>query len=150
MTLEMDLPQLALFELEFAPSSTAERIPAVWQALEAMTSPNLIERQAGLEQLIAIGAPQQSPLAASVLAMRISDSDVQLRSRIVYALGEVLLPTVDEIPVLLVRQHLKSVCENWAIEDITLLLEVVDHDPETQIAASALLNLCSRSGKILA
>ena len=43
------------------------------------------------------GALNLSPLAASVLAMRISDPDVHLRASIVRDLDEVFLPTSDEI-----------------------------------------------------
>lgn len=149
MTLEIDLPQLALFELEYAPSGTAERFPAVWQALEAITSPNLTDRQAGLNQLIALDVIRLSPLVASVLAMCLSDPDIQLRTRIVCALGDVLLPTADEMLAPQVRQHLKVVCASWTRENVMLFLEVVDSDPQALVATSALLNLCSRSGKQL-
>jgi hypothetical protein len=149
MNLKIDFPQPVLFEVEKAPTDTTEHLPAVWNALEAITSPKLIDRQAGLDQLIEIGAPRLSPLAASVLAMRISDPDVQLRSCIVRALGEMLLPSSDELTAPLVRQHLKAVCAGWTREDILFLLEVVDHDPHALPATSALLNLCSRSGKLL-
>ncbi|MEN8172375.1 MAG: hypothetical protein ABFS03_05785 [Chloroflexota bacterium] len=149
MTIKIDFPQPVLFDLENAPADTKDVLPAIWHALEATTSPNVMDRQAGLDQLLAEDVLRVSPLVASVLLMRISEPDIQLRTRTVHALGEVLLHKTDQIPSYLVRQHLKHICLGWKCEHINLLLEVVDQDPLTLDAISALLTLCSQSGKLL-
>jgi hypothetical protein len=144
MTLETEMPQLALFEQVQMPAGITGNYSAIWQALEATTSHNATDRQAGLDQLIASGAPRLSPLIAAVLAIRLSDPDIQLRTRIVYVLGDVL-----EMPAPQVRQHLKGAMVNWTRDNIVYLLEVVDYEPQATAATAALLNLCSQAGELL-
>jgi hypothetical protein len=144
MTLEIEIPQLALFEQVQTPSGITEHYSTIWQALEATTSHNATDRQAGLDHLIASDAPRLSPLIAAVLAIRLSDPDIQLRTRIVYVLGDVL-----EMPAPQVRQHLKGAMVNWTRDNIVFLLEVVDYEPQASAATAALLNLCSQAGELL-
>ena len=62
----------------------------IWQAAERLASPRAAERDAALDYLVGQGVARKSPLIAYLLATRISDPDLEVRSHIVKALGGVV------------------------------------------------------------
>ena len=90
--LSFNLSQPALFDFSEPSSGAMELFPAVWSAAEDLTSPEAATRRAGLERLVEMGAPRLSPLIAYLLATRLTDPDLNLRTSVVQVLSDVLAP----------------------------------------------------------
>ena len=77
---------------EFNPSNSnkAEVLARIWEALESLTSPELLNRIAGLEHIVKLDAVRQYPLVVYVLMTRITEPDIELRTRIIQLLGSIL------------------------------------------------------------
>ncbi len=60
----------------------------IWEALESLTSPELMNRIAGLGRIIKLDGVRQYPLVVYVLVTRITEPDIELRTRIVQLLGK--------------------------------------------------------------
>ena len=86
-----------------------ELFPAVWNAAEAITSPDVDVRLDGLTALEETNAAYYSPLVAYLVASRLVDPDLKMRARVIGLLGDVI-QTVDVDPIILqdVRQHVAA------------------------------------------
>ncbi|UCD98428.1 MAG: hypothetical protein JSV42_15970 [Chloroflexota bacterium] len=90
-------PQPQLFLLEES-IGTLELFPAVWSALEDLTSEESDIRLKGLAQIIKLNGARHSPVVAYILTTRITDPNIELRARIVEALSDVLSPDKSGLP----------------------------------------------------
>ena len=146
---EMYFPQLGLFEFEKTATGTAELFPAVWRALEGSASPDVIDRNRGLDDLISLDAPRLSPLVAYMLATRLVDPNIKFRRRVIQTLGDIILNSNGDKMPIEVRRHLKAHCAVVGRGTVLSVLEVADFDPEIESQIAAIFNLCSHSGAIL-
>jgi hypothetical protein len=154
MEAEPPLPRAGqpfLFEWGEASSGTLELYPEVWNAVEALASPDPSARQVGLAQLQNLGAARLSPLAAYLLATRLTDSDIELRGQIIQVLAEVLnrdetgRPAPDSV-----RQALTGQLSRMRTREIYALLQAITHQANLAGAVARLLNACPRAGNHLA
>jgi hypothetical protein len=146
---EMLYPQLGFLEFEKSISGTAELFPTVWQALEGLASPDIIERNASLDVLLETEAPKLSPLVAYILATRLVDQNITFRQRIIEAIGKIIAPDEGPAPPPEVRRHLKGHCTLIGRGTILAILEVAAIDSSVDSHIISIFNLCSHSGTIL-
>jgi hypothetical protein len=76
-----------LLDVQETTPSRFDYSPAVWQAAEALIAPDLVSRQVGLDRLIEYQAASANPLVAYVLATRLAEPDLRLRTRVVESLA---------------------------------------------------------------
>lgn len=127
-----------------------ELFPAVWMALEALTSPVVETRRSGIEELVRLNAPRFSSLVAYVLATRISDPDIAIRIEVIQALGEILSPDEDgNLAPEIVRQHLVGTLAQIRQRPIYALLEAAASEDRLDQYVSRLLNACPQAGNTL-
>jgi hypothetical protein len=130
-------------------------LPVIWEALESLTSQELIDRITGLERIIEFNAAYQYPLAIYILLSRISEPDIELRTRIVKLLVNILETGVssvkDEIsPIGEIKQTLIALLAGLRTRQIFSLLQVSEFDKNTEEAVVTLLSYCSFAGGHLA
>lgn len=143
------LPQPPLFVLEES-TGRVELFPAVWSALEDLTMPEAKMRREALDRLLELNAPRFSPIAAYVLVTRLTDPDLELRARIVQALGEALLPDAEGHPAPEeVRDHLVYHLSQARTRQVFALLQVAEKFPAVLAHAARLLDACPYAGKQL-
>lgn len=145
------LAQPTLFDLGETSFGALELFPSVWSAAEALTFPDVSTRRAGLERLAKLNAVRLSPLVAYLVATRLSDPDIELRTRVVQVVAEVLAPDnqgqAAPEPVL---QQLKGYLSQMRTRQLFALLQVADFDPSSEPYIAALLNACPYAGHNLA
>ena len=153
--IKVDIEQPDLNELNPCNSNKADALPVIWEALESMTSPELLNRITGLRHIIKLDAVRQHPLVVYVLMTRITEPDIELRTRIVRLLGSIL--------DLEVRGHKKAATSLEAVKktlvtalagmrtrQIFAMLQVIEFDKSADEAVSNLLSYCSFAGGHLA
>lgn len=115
----------------------------VWGACEAVTSPDINVRREGLERLLTLDVVRKSPLVAYLLASRIVEPDLALRTRVVNVLAEIFSRDQDEAPVSnQVKQHLNSYLSQMRTRPIFALLQVAEMDSGCEDRVALLLNNC--------
>lgn len=145
-----DLIQPVLFDFSDQATGAVELFPAVWSAAEDFISPDVNNRLVGLDMLLKLNAPRLSPLITYLLATRIIDPDINLRSRIVNALGELLMADKEgRLTPLTVRRCLMSYLNQMRTRPIFSLLEVRIQYPEQRDNIARLLNACPNAGRHL-
>jgi hypothetical protein len=145
------IPQPMLFDFYEPSTSTLELFPMVWRAAEELTSPDVQIRLAALDSLLELDAPRLSPLVAYVLATRIIDPDLELRYRVIRAIGRLLsLDTKGNVTPEPVRQHLRAYLSQMSRRGILDLLEIGEKFPSAESEVASLLNICSHAGGVLA
>lgn len=144
--------QPKLFVTEIATSQgMMELFPAVWISAEELVSEDIKTRNSALDQLISAQAIRLSPLVVYLVATRISEADLSLRTRILETLAAVMRPdenghsAPDEV-----RQNLVSYFSQLSREQVLAILQVGDSQPELNSQIIRLINLCSRAGVHLA
>jgi hypothetical protein len=143
--------QPSLFGFSDSAVGVAELFPAVWRALEQLTSPTLSEREAGLSRIVELDAHRLSSLVAYVLATRIDDQSIEFRFEVVQVLGELLSPvTEDAVPTAEVKATLKAYLAQMRQRKIFALLQVGDHHLSAGTSVAVLLKACSNAGRVLA
>ena len=146
--MDTDFSQLVLFNFTDTASGALEIFPEVWGALEKLTSPDLLERRDALDCLIVLDAARLSPLVSYLVATRIYDPDLELRSKVVDVLGKILSPReTGKLAAPKVRLHLKEYCLQMGNRGFLMLLEVANAYPDTESKVASLFNLCSQSGE---
>ncbi|MBN2146036.1 MAG: hypothetical protein JW726_01565 [Anaerolineales bacterium] len=149
--LSLETAQPALFEYGEAATGTLELFPAVWSAAEELVSPESSTRHKGLDRLLEMGAARLSPLVAYLFATRLSDTDLHLRVRVVYALGSLMVPDVKGyVAPEPVRRYLAQALSQMRTRQIFALLEVAVEDPGAANVVARLLNACPYAGSHLA
>ena len=145
-----DLHQLAFFEYGKTSQGRLELYPAVWSAAEALASPELTTRKAGMAQLCELGAARFSPLLAYLIATRLIEPDIELRLMIIQELVKVFQPDSDG---LLAPEKVRSTLEGYMCQmrtrQVFALLEVVERDPEIAVSVVRLFNECAYAGNHL-
>jgi hypothetical protein len=128
-----------------------ELFPSVWSAAEALCGPDEKLRSEGLSRLEEMGAPRLSPLIAYLIATRLSDPNLELRSRVVRILGNLLaLDAQGNTTPENVRRYLVTRLSQMRTRDTFHLLEVVVSYPDTAPYVTHLLDACPYAGKHLA
>jgi hypothetical protein len=128
-----------------------ELYPAVWNATEALASPDRVTRQHGIDAILDVGAQNVSPLVAYMLATCVNDPDIYIRRRIVLILADLLLfdpigrPAIENI-----RKTVSNYLHKMQEETITGILEVAVMDEQADQAIFYLFNACPYAGKYLA
>lgn len=146
-----ELLQPTLFDFSDQTTGAVELFPAVWSAAEDLVSPDLPRRLKGLEKLLELNAPRLSPLITYLLATRILDTDINLRVRIVKALGELLmLDKEGHVSPEPVRKYLMTYLNQMRTRPIFSLLEVGSQYPSEEENIARLLNACPNAGRHLA
>ncbi len=118
--------------------------------LEDLLAPDLELRRKGLETLVEMDAHRRSPLAAVVIAGQIREPDIDLRTKIVAALAEVLFPDSEsERPPSEVTSRIRHVLGGMRRREIYALLQVIAHDAAQLVRVGSLLQACSFSGETM-
>jgi hypothetical protein len=151
----VNIEQPDLIELNSSNSNKAEVLPVIWEALESLTSPELMSRITGLKRIIKLDAARQYPLVVYVLMTRITEPDIELRTRIVKLLGGFLGPDARSskkpvVPLEAVKRTLTSSLTGMRTRQIFALLQVIEFDKSAEEAVSCLLGYCSFAGGHLA
>lgn len=119
----------------------------IWEAAESLTSPDLMKRTAALEQLIEYDVVRQLPLISYLLVTRLTEPDIELRTRIVKALGGVACTSVSDSPIS--RTVLKTLIYHLSrirTREIFALLQVAEYDKSTEPYIAGLLSCSSFAG----
>jgi hypothetical protein len=139
--------QRGLYSLDDTDTDVIEPLPELWEALEAFTCSDLNTRRAGLDRLALLDVTLRSPLAAYILATRLDDPDLSLRTRVVQMLGDVLQPECDgAVTAAGVRLQLGAYLAKMRTRQIYALLQVAEADPSTVEPIACLLNHCPYGG----
>jgi len=126
-------------------------LPALWEATSALVSSELENRFAGLKRLDESDSIRHNSLVTYLLTTRITEPDIELRTRIVRALANVLTP--DEQGHLPPENVILNLCHYLSAmrtRQIFALLQVTDFDPSTEPIVALLLSYCSFAGNHLA
>ncbi len=128
-----------------------EKMVVVWEAAEALTSPDLETRHKGLKDLLAQDAVRRHPLVAFVLTSRLLEPDIALRAHIVDALADVVTPDGHGDPLdAPAYRALTAQLREMRTRQIYALLQVVDFDKSSEPQVMGLLDHCSFAGGHLA
>lgn len=149
--LSLPLNQPVLFNFTDTSTGEVELFPSVWGAAEEFISPDTSLRRKGLDTLRQIGAPRLSPLIAYLLATRLTDSDLELRMRIVLTLSETIAPDREgKLASEGVLQTLTASLSQMRTHTIYNLLEVAASEPLLQPHVARILNCSPFAGNHLA
>jgi hypothetical protein len=119
----------------------------IWQAAERLASPSAAERDAALDYLVEHGAARKSPLITYLIATRISDPDLEVRSHIVKALGGIVeVDAQGEHAADQVIIQLQGFLAQLSKEQILSLLEVSDQYLTAEESLIEIFKLCSYAG----
>jgi hypothetical protein len=136
-----------LLELKESTSGGFEFLPAIWDAAVALISPELENRFSGLKRLEESDVMRRHPLVSYLLATRIVEPDIELRTRVVKALAGVFSSEDEEhTSSETVRLHLSNYLSGMRSRQIFALLQVADFDPSAEPVVAALLSYCSFAG----
>lgn len=127
-----------------------EFLPLIWDAAEAFTSPSLETRCEGLKRLIESEAVRNHSLIAYLLFSRLNETDIELRTRIVATLAEVLISGGNEPDTQPSYAGLVSWLSELRTRQIYALLQVAEFDRSAEYPIAALLEQCSYAGEHLA
>lgn len=142
--------QLPLFVYGEPTANILEVLPTVWNATEALASPEVVNRHHGIDTLVDLGVQRVSPLVAYMVATCLNDTDIYIRRRVAYILADLLIndpgisPTPDPVrnTVINYLQHMRE-------ETLFGLLEVAVMDPLVEKSIYHLLNSCPLAGEYL-
>ena len=142
--------QPRLFGPETTSSGTAELFPAIWNAAEDLSNPIPSVRKLALECLEYTGAARISPLVSYLIATRLNDPDLELRSQVVRILGEALAPDAQgNIAPEAVTTQLTYYLSDMRTRQIFSLIQVLVHNPELAPQVIRILNACLFAGNHL-
>jgi hypothetical protein len=128
----------------------AQKRTAMLRALESFVAPDIPTRRQGLEKLLAIDAHRRSPLAAVVLAQRVEEPDIKIRTSILRAIEQVLKPRKRQRrPATQVRHWLIHTLSQMRTRQVYAILQVLAHDPDERDCVCCILNACSFAGETL-
>jgi hypothetical protein len=136
-----------VYELDEVGTRISEALPDLWEALEAFTSSDINSRRAGLDRLITLDVIHQSPMVAYILATRLDEPDLSLRTRVVMVLGDLLQPSTNgSNQVAQVKLQLSAYIAHMRTRRIFALLQVADANPSTHESICRILNHCPFGG----
>lgn len=145
MTVQQDF--LGIKDLEtLSPGKLSE----LHKALEDLLSSAVEVRRGAVDRLYAMDAHRRSPLAAPLLAYRLYEPDVELRTKIVQSINEIIdIGDSSERPPAKVRELLNEALRDIGEREVYCLLELLEHDDVTLEAVCLILNQCSSSCEVL-
>ncbi len=135
-------------EISAAPG--VENLAGVWQACEALSSPDLEARWWGVKRLADFNAVRRFPLVAYLLTTRLTEPDIALRERVVQMLAGVLTGDSNEPLIPAVYHSLTSALASMRVRPIYALLQVALFNPMVEPMVAGLLSYCSYAGQHLA
>ncbi len=144
-------PQPTLFEISQPSQRVGELFPAIWNALELLSSPQVERRHQAMDQIFELDAHCISPMVAYMVTTRIEDQDIDMRLRAVQAVGQVLRAcngnggAPSEI-----RQAVTPYLSQMRRRKIYGLLQILEAHPSAETDVAAVLNVCSFAGSTLA
>jgi hypothetical protein len=142
--------QPRLFGPESTSSGVAELFPAVWNAAEDLANPVSSVRQLALECLDNTGAVRISPLVSYLIATRLNDPDLELRSHVVRILGNVLAPDANgDMAPEAVTSQLAYYLSDMRTRQVFGLVQVLVHKPDVAPQVIRILNTCVFAGNHL-
>ena len=151
LAIEQSMLQQTLFGVNPPQSVQPEFFPILWEAAEALTSPELPVRQKGLEQIEELHAARQSPLLAYLLSTRLREPDVALRARIVRLTGSILMPDENgQLALDSVRLQITHSLAQMRTYSLMALMQVLESDETLEPYIIRLLGACSVAGEYLA
>lgn len=149
--MQVETLQPELFIYGETSEGTLELFPAVWSACEELVASELSARHTGLTKLMALNAPRLSPLVAYLLATRVTEPDLGLRSQVVSALAGLLITDQQgRAAPENVRRTLRAYLIQIRQPAILALLEVGVAEPEKESHLAILFNACPEAGSFLA
>jgi HEAT repeat protein len=144
------LAQPALFNFTETTSGAVELFPAVWSAVEDLTSPQPLARRSALLRIKELSAHRLSPLVAYILATRLADPDLDVRVGVIRLLAEILTPDPQgRQNAENVNRHLVSYLSQMDAGLLTAILEAVEMEPDVEALAARLVNYCPSAGTFL-
>ena len=143
--------QPVLFDLGESSSGSVELFPGVWHLCEGLISADVAVRRKSIDQLLITDAARLLPLVAYLLATRITDPDLDIRARVIFILGETLLPDKEGHPAAeAVRQCLGTYLAQIRTRQIFAMLQTLPRQPDLEPGVARLLNACPYAGNQLA
>lgn len=142
--------QLPLFVYGEPTADLLDVLPAVWNATEALASPDATARHRGMDALVEFGAQRASPLVAYMVASCLVDTDIYIRRRAAYIVADLINhdpsmnPTSESV-----RKAASTYLHNMREESIFGLLEVALMDPLVEKYIYHLFNECPMAGNYL-
>jgi HEAT repeat protein len=144
------IDQPPLFELGDSSAGTTELFPAVWNAIEALISPEASVRRAGILQITQLNAARLSPVAVYLIATRITDPDLEVRASVIIALGSVLNPGLGhQTATLVVRQQLAAYLSQIHTREAFALLQAAEFSHALVDQIASIFNSCPYAGNHL-
>jgi hypothetical protein len=142
--------QLPLFVYGEPAENFFELLPMVWNATQALISPDPTTRSRGLDAVLEIGAHRASPLVAYLIATCIGDADLHIRRRAIYIVADLIRVEVGGIPAYEeIRNVIINYLHNAAEKLVYCLLEVDLIDPDCEISIYQIFNVYAMAGKYL-
>ncbi|NIS83536.1 MAG: hypothetical protein GTO14_25815 [Anaerolineales bacterium] len=142
--------QAALFEPKVLDGLSPRKRTSMLRALEALVAPDPKVRKDGLAKLTALDAHRRSPLAAAILATRIREPDLELRTAIVDALAVVIAPGREgERPADRVLRWVRNNLSSMRTREVFALLQILARSSRHRQQVCILLDACSFSGDTL-
>jgi HEAT repeat protein len=144
------IDQPPLFELGDSAAGTTELFPAVWNAIEALISPEVSVRRAGILQITQLDAARLSSVVVYLIATRITDPDLEVRGSVITTLGSVLNPgSGHPAATLAVRQQLVTYLSQIHTREVFALLQAADDNHSLRDQIACLFNSCPYAGNHL-
>lgn len=143
--------QPVLFDMGESSTGVVDIFPGVWQLCEGMISSDIAVRRDSVDQLLATNAARLLPLVVYLLATRITEPDLDIRTKVVHLLSEILLPDDKGRPAAeAVRQCLNTYLAQVRTRQIYSMLQLLPAQPELEPGVGRLLNACPYAGNQLA
>ena len=142
--------QLPLFVYGEPTANILDVLPAVWNATEALASPEAVTRHHGIDALVELGVQRASPLVAYMICTCLNDPDIYIRRRAIYILADLITngPVANQTSED-VRKTVTNYLHNMRAETIFGLLEVTVMDPMVEKSIYHLFNACPYAGRYL-
>lgn len=127
-----------------------ELLSVIWEAAESLTSTDITQRVVGLERLVVYDAIRQLPLIAYLMATRLEEPDIDLRTRIVRLLGSLInSESFESDPTGRVQKSLMATLSGMRTRQVFALLQVTEYDKTAEADVMDLLSCCSYAGSHL-
>jgi len=124
-------------------------LPVAWNIAESLTSPDKLIRREAIDRFESIKTLTNSPLIYYLLATRIVDPDIEIRSRVVKIVGELLnVPAIDN-EGFSVHQHLLYYVSQMRTRHVYAIIQVYNYQLELEKFIVPLLKGCPYAGKHL-
>ncbi len=128
-----------------------ELISVIWESVESLSSPDLLQRITGLQRLVEYDAIRQLPLVAYLLVSRLTEPDIEFRNQIVKNLGNLASSIGSGAgPNDGVERTLITQLSEMHTRQIFALLQVSLYDKTSEGYVADLLSYCSFAGVHLA